>query len=483
MWNAIWAWSLLVLPLGVLFGRSLSLQESIALVLRTQVKMRNALVDEKIQQAQKNLYLAAMFPQIAFNLNATYYTNIPERFIPDFITPATARVLAEFGVRGNGNKLITVPDYDPSKGFFTKMNTNWNIFQDFVIQQILFEPDVFIAISSTRALHEMAKANTQAVREQLILNTAKAYFTLVILVKRLRIADSLLKYTQAIYHELQALNQEGFQDEKTLLQMQLNLNKVRSGASKLRQSLGVAKRNFAYLIGLNALQKTQKKSAQDLNQEWELSSDFSIEKLKDLPLDPVRNYAQRADKQQLKVLTKLKKLGVLQKKLAYLPRINLLGNLGYFNLSNDFQLTTFGNSKGFRNDFIGLKISLNLFGGLKKYNELKIAQLEYTKVNNELENSDKALELEVQNAQSQALLSLSELERLANNLELSNKLYAKLLPKKQLGMSSSLELLNAKIQMTEYEDSYLGGMLDAIYTRLSLHKALGNLEEVLYELN
>lgn len=459
--------------------RSLSLAESINMALRSNVSMRNALIDEHIQQRQKNLYLAAMMPQIHFNLNATYYTNIPERFIPDFITPITAKFLADFGVVNSSGQPIQPINYNPSKGFFTKMNTNWNIFQDFLIQQILFEPDIFIAISSIKALHEMAQANVQATKEQITLNTAKAYFTLVILKKRLIAANSLLKYTQAIHHELQTLKIQGFQDEKALIQMQLNLNKVSNLHSKLKQALGNAERNFAYLIDLDNLNnKPAYKPEAPI-----LSSDFPLEKLENIPIDLERNFEQRADRKQLQTLLKLKKLAILQKKISYLPRINLFGNLGYMNLSNDFQLTTFGSSKGFRNDFVGLKLNLSIFEGLKKHHELKIAQLEYDKVYNNLTNSDKGLELEVENALQQSFSSLEYLQRFADNLQLSSKLYTTLLAKRKLGMSSSIELLNAKIQIAEYEDSYLAGFLDAIYARLNLHKALGNLEKLLSELN
>lgn len=455
-------------------AHKISLSESIKQALQSQVQMRNALLDERIQQLQINLYLSAMMPQIAYNVNTTYFTNIPKRFIPDFITPATVQILSQLGIKSGNGQIIKVPAYDPSKGFFTQMNTRWNISQDFAIQQILFDPDVFIAVASTRSLTKLSKLQTQAVKEEVILNTAKAYFTLVFLRKRLSVADTLLTYTQSIYREIQAISTQGFQDEDALIQMQLNLNRVQSLNSQLHQAYQIAERNFAYLIGLNI--------ATEKMPQLDLSSDFSLQKLTQLPLMPA-NYTNKVEHKLLETTLKLRKLGVLQKKIAYIPRIGLFGNIGYINLSNDFQLTTFGSSKGFRNDFVGLKFSIGIFEGFKKRHELKIAQMEYVKAQNDLENSDKSLDLLSQNAQLQALTRLKDLQRAKENLDLSNRLYTRTLSKRQRGISSSVEILNARIRLAEYEDSYLGGFLDAIYSRLTWQKALGNLEDFISEID
>ncbi|MBK8495500.1 MAG: hypothetical protein IPL50_11085 [Chitinophagaceae bacterium] len=126
---------------------SFTVQQAIDYAKQNSVHVKNALLDILIQKQVNRDVTSIALPQVNGAMSVTKNINIPVQVVPDFISPATYKVLVDEGVRdGNGQ-----PINYPAGGFGNlpfQFGTPWNANAGVTLSQIVFDGQVFIALKA-----------------------------------------------------------------------------------------------------------------------------------------------------------------------------------------------------------------------------------------------------------------------------------------------------------------------------------------------
>ena len=125
----------------------LTVKEAVDLALKQVNEIKNLQVDRKMQVAQNREITGQAYPQINGTVNANHYFSIPVTFLPDFISPAVYDVLVKEGVNGSTGP-VTKPNNN-TELFPARFGVPWQASAGFSIQQLLFQPDVFVGLDTS----------------------------------------------------------------------------------------------------------------------------------------------------------------------------------------------------------------------------------------------------------------------------------------------------------------------------------------------
>src|SRR6187551_2321271 len=116
---------------------SFTVQQAAEYAKQNSVQVKNALLDILIQKQTNRDITSIALPQINGNASITRNIDIPVQVVPDFISPATYKVLVDNGVKdGNGQPI----DY-PAGGFGNlpfSFGTPWNSNIGVTLSQLIF---------------------------------------------------------------------------------------------------------------------------------------------------------------------------------------------------------------------------------------------------------------------------------------------------------------------------------------------------------
>lgn len=450
-----------VISVDRVFGTAplrLSLKESVRIALLHNADVINARLNEKIQAQQKNLYVTEMLPQVKYNLQANYIS--PTRksasltgLLPPFISGLLTGVAAESPLLS----LILNPD----QGIFAN-------FQNFTIQQLLFEPNLMMVLASLKNLQKLAEVNTQMAEETLKEQVMRLYFTLLILQQRKTIADTLYERAKALSVQTQSLIKNGFLESIDEERTQLNLNKAEVMRLQLQHSLMVAKAAFAQLTGIS--KDTSFVLEDDLAKRSEM---------KDYIDRGGADYTDRSDYKSLSIGYELKKLDLKSKKLAYLPTLVFVGTLGNLDISNRFVITSHLGKGGLASDFWGLRLSVDVFSGMKKRFDIKKARLELQQTENTLRQTRELINVDIERKQKNYLNAFENVKLWQRNKVLSERVWRQLQIRYTNGLASSMDMLTATSEWESVIDKYYEALLAFLLAQIEWKRAMGKIDSLL----
>ncbi len=105
--------------------------------MKNNVNVKNALLQVKIQEQQNRTFTSAAYPHINASLGTTYNPSVATQVLPNFISPATYKVLIDQGVKdGSGNPIQMPNDF----GFIAaQFGTKFSATAGISLTQILFD--------------------------------------------------------------------------------------------------------------------------------------------------------------------------------------------------------------------------------------------------------------------------------------------------------------------------------------------------------
>ena len=128
----------------------ISVQEAVDIAFKNVNDLKNARLDYKISEARNKEIIGMALPQVTGSFQGNHYLSLPQIQFPDGTDKAIYDVLRENGVRdGSGNPITTVADFSYRNFSFI---TPWNINGGISVQQLLFEPQVFVGLLARKEL-------------------------------------------------------------------------------------------------------------------------------------------------------------------------------------------------------------------------------------------------------------------------------------------------------------------------------------------
>jgi outer membrane protein TolC len=440
----------------------LSAREAVDLALKNVTELKNLQIDRELQIAKNKEYIGQALPQVNGSVSSQHFFSIPVTLLPDFISPSVYQVLVDNGVKNGAGSPITKPN-NPPQFFPAQFGVPWQSAAGVQFQQLLFQPDLFIAIAARKKAVDFTEANIRVMEDSIKSNVMRSYYSVLIAEKRLGYLKQSITRLQKLKDDQEKLFKNGFAEKLDIDKTQVALNNLMTTSSQIEQLSEIGKASLKFALAINQKDTLELKDS--------LSADMVK---KDLLEMGDFKYTDRKEIQLLNVVKDLQGLDIRRNKLSYIPTLASYWNYTRNALGQSFNLFSFSD-KWFKASVIGINMNVPIFDAGQKVQRLKQARLNLEKTNNTIENIQRAIDLQLKAASTLFGNALSNLDMQERNVQLAERVYNTTKKKYEQGLGSSFELLQTQSDLETAESNYFQAMFDAINARISYLRALGKI--------
>jgi outer membrane protein TolC len=464
------SWGLLMVAFLLLgFNKSiaqksykLTAKQAVDLALKNVTDLKNLAIDRELQISKNKEYIAQAFPQVSGSISTQHFFSIPVTLLPDFISPSVYQVLVDNGVRNGAGTPISKPNQAP-QFFPAQFGVPWQSSAGFQFQQLLFQPDLFVAISARKVAVEFTEANIRVMEDSVKSNVYRSYYSVLIAEKRKQYLEASIKRLQKLKLDQEKLYKNGFAERLDIDKTQVSLNNLTSTNNQIERliEIGYASLKFSMAIEQkDTLVLTDALSEESVKKDLLEMTNFK--------------YPDRDEIQLLNVVEQLQKLDIKRNKLSYLPTIATYWNYSRNALGQKFNLFNF-EDPWFKTSVWGINMSVPIFDAGQKGQRIRQTKLNLEKTSNTIENLQRAIDLQLTASSILFKNALLTLDVQDQNVALAEKVYNTTLKKYEQGLGSSFELLQTETELENAQSNYFQALYDAVTSKIAYTKALGKL--------
>ncbi|MGZ5254962.1 MAG: TolC family protein, partial [Flavitalea sp.] len=228
----------------------LSSKEAVDLAIKQVTEIKNLKIDRQLQVSKNREITGQALPQVNGTVSMTHYFAIPVTLLPDFISPSVYNVLIDQGVKdGNGNP-IQQP-LGPPELFPARFGVPWQASAGIAIQQLLFQPDVFVGIKARGASLQYADYNIRIMEDSIRNNVYRAYYSVLIAEKRKTILEESVQRLEKLLNDQNEMFKNGFAERLDLDKTQVSLNNLRTSLTQVQNLVILGNAALKFSTGLN----------------------------------------------------------------------------------------------------------------------------------------------------------------------------------------------------------------------------------------
>jgi outer membrane protein TolC len=406
-----------------------TLQNCIQYAIQHNPDIQNAKINEQITEAQIQGKLADWYPQINFTYNLQH--NIQ---LPTFIF--------------NGN--------------VSHSGTNNTSGANFSLTQNIFNRDVLLASRTSKDVRQAASENTENQKINLAVMVSKAFYDLILTEQQLKVTDEdIVRINQSLkdaYYQYQA----GIVDKTDYKRATIALNNAKAQKKSGEESL---KAKYAYLKDLMGYPANQI-----------IGLDYDTTQMEnEVLIDTLQtvNYNDRIEIQQLQTQKKLQEYNLQYYKWSFLPNLSAFGNYNLNYLNNNFSKLY---SQAYPNSFVGLTLSLPIFQGGKRLQQIKQAQFQITQASNDIRSYENQINSQYQNALATYKSNLYNYYSLKENLSLASEVYDVIQMQYRSGVKAYLDVITAESDLRTAQINYYNALYQVLASKIDVMQSLGNIK-------
>jgi outer membrane protein TolC len=440
----------------------IGVKEAVDIAFRNVADMKNVRLDYKIAAARNKEITSAALPQINGSLQGNHYLTLPLIQFPDATELSVYDVLKKEGVKdGSGNPITASGDFSVRNfSFFSP----WNINMGATLQQLLFEPQVFVGLKARKALLESGELQIKVAEDNVRLAVYKSYYAVLIGEKQLWYVQESLKRLQKLSHDMEVMYTNGFVEKLDIDKTTVSLNNTRAIENQLKNGIVIGYAVLKMTMGLTQSDTLILKDVLTPLQikEGLLEAGFSYE-----------------DRNEIKLLNNAKKLqgyDIRRYKYSYFPTL-----AAFYNFQETGQRSSASINAGqkpwfwYNTNQVGLSVNIPIFDGFSKKYKIQQSRLTLQKVENTLDQAKKGIDLEITVAKNTLTNAILNLDMQDDNMKLAEKVYNTEKKKYEGGLGSSFAILQSDTDLQQAQSNYFKSLYDAIIARISYLKALGKL--------
>jgi len=416
-------------PSDTILPADATLQAVVQYALKHYPLVQQAYLDEQITDRQIRSKLADWYPQL--NLNANYQNNFQLQ-----------------SVAFNGS--------------YTKSGTYNTSTVGLGLSQTIFNRDVLLASQTKKDVLTQTRQSTVSDKIDVAVNVSKAFYDVLLTQKQIEVlTDDIVRLERNLkdaYNQYQG----GLVDKTDYKRATISLNnskaEKRTNEEALKAKYAVLKQLMGY-TGVDSLRLTYD-SAQ-------MASEVNVDTT--APVD----YSKRIEYQQLLTQKRLQQADLKYEKWSYLPTLTAGAgyNLNYLN-------TRFGKlyTDNLPNSYAGLQLSFPIFQGTKRTQNIRIAELQLTRIDWDMIN----LETSISSQYAQALATykgyLNDYYVLKDNLDLAREVFNTIELQYRSGIKAYLDLITAETDLRTAQVNFSNALYQVLSSKLDVQKALGTIQ-------
>ena len=315
----------------------------------------------------------------------------------------------------------------------------------------------------TKYAEELARQQHNSGMQEVILSTDQAYWQVISLVNKKKLAESYLKLLQKLDSDVEKMIAEGVATKADGLSVRVKVNEAEMTLTKVEDGLSLSRMLLCQLCGI------------DLSTPVVLAD----EDIDDIPLMPVTTdfevetaYANRPEIRSLELATKIYQQKINVTRSEHLPSLALMGN---------YMVTNPSVFNGFENKFkgmwnVGIMLQLPIWHWGEGLYKVKAAKAEARIAQYQLEDAKEKIELQVNQSAFKVNEAAKKLTMAKKNLEKAdeNLRYATL--GFEEGVIAPSNVLEAHTAWLSAQSEKIDAQIDVKLTEIYLQKSLGTLK-------
>lgn len=315
----------------------------------------------------------------------------------------------------------------------------------------------------THYAEELARQQHHSGMQEVILSTDQAYWQVVSLVNKKKLAEGYLELLQKLDSDVDKMIAEGVATKADGLSIKVKVNEAEMTLTKVTDGLGLAKMLLCQLCGLDlsspiALEDEQK---EDLNP--------AIVSTENIDMDAA--YTTRPEVRSLELATQIYKQKVNVARAEHLPSVALMGSYMTTNPSvfNSFEKKF----KGMWN--VGVMVSVPIWHWGEGIYKVKAAKSEARIAQYQLDDAKEKIELQVNQSAFKVNEAAKKLMMAEKNLEKANENLRYATLGFEEGVIPASNVIEAHTAWLSAQSEKIDAQIDVKLTEIYLKKATGNL--------
>ena len=416
-----------------------SLAQTIDYAAKNSAKVKNALLDYKIQEQSNRATTSQALPQVSASGGFTDYLQIPVTVAPGqyFGFPNVKLVPIAFATQYSGNVGVT-------------------------LKQVLFDGQVFVGLQARQTALDYYKRNEELTEQQLRQNITKVYYQLLLSKVQVELIDANIAHAQELLHNSSEMYKNGFAERLDVDKATVQLTNLQSNKIQVLYNVDNGYLGLKVLMGM------------PIRDSLVLTDSLTYEMVKEGSLADTYKYSDRKDYQALELNRKLNEYDILRYKRQYIPTASLMVNYTQTGYGLDFSDIT-GGKYWYPSSFIGLNINIPIFDGFYKDANIRQARLKLEQTKNNLEALQISIDNDVKNAQLKFGAALADLDYQKKNMDLATGVYEQTRKKFEQGLGSNTEITAAQTDLIQAQNNYFNALYNAISAKVDYQYAIGKL--------
>ena len=390
--------------------------------------LQNAKINEDITEAIIKSKLADWYPQVNFNYNLQHNFQLPT-------------------INQNGN-------------LFHSGSANTSGAQ-FGVTQNIFNRDVLLAKRTSKDVRLQSQQSTKEQNINTAVLVSKAFYDAILTRQQIQVTQEDIQRISLSLKDSYYQYQSGIVDKTDYKRATISLNNAKALKNSAEQSLKVKQAYLKELMGYP--------SSKDLNLVYDtaqMAREIFIDTLQDI------NYSQRIEVQLLETQKKLQQYNLQYYQWSFLPDVSFFGN---YNLNFQNKQFTKLYSQVYPNSYAGIVLSIPIFQGGKRLQQIKQAQLQIRQVDNDMTSFQNQINTQYQQAMASYKSNLYNFFSLKENLSLANEVYDVIRLQYRSGVKAFLEVINAETDLRTAQINYYNALYEVLSSKIDVAQALGNI--------
>ncbi|AHM60324.1 outer membrane protein [Flammeovirgaceae bacterium 311] len=405
-----------------------TLEECIDYAFEHQPAIRQSQIDEAIGEREINAALSSWLPQVTAGFGYTY--NIQ-------------RQVAVFG--------------DQPIQIGTRNNSSLQL----QASQVLYSNDVLLASRGARFTRRSLDQSTTFTRINTVVEVSKAFYDLLLTREQLKILDENIARLEKQYRDARSQYESGIVDKTDYQRASITLANTRSDRKRTQEAI---KARYAYLKQLMGY---------PANQELDIAHDYESMQAQ-IQADTIQlvQYENRIEYQLLQTQQQLLGLNTSYHRWGFLPTVSATYNNSRLFLNDEFsQLYNIA----YPTSAAGLQVAIPIFQGTRRIQNMKRAQLLEQRLQQDLLETQNAINTEYQRALANYKSDYNEWLTLQQNVEIAEEVYDIIKLQYDEGIKTYLDLIVAETDLRQAQLNYYNALYQVLASKLDLQRALGEI--------
>lgn len=406
-----------------------TLQACVQYALKHYPQVQQALLDEAITEREIKSRLADWYPQIGVTAS---YTN-------NFKLPAVAfdGLVEQSGIYNNATVALG-------------------------LNQTLFDRDVLLAARTKKDVMTSIRQTTVSDKIDVAVNVSKAFYDVLLTAKEIDVLSDDIERLERNLKDAYNQYRGGLVDKTDYKRATISLNNSKAEKRNDEESLKAKYAMLKQLMGLTAPDTLHL-----VYDSAQMESEVYFDTLATV------DYSKRIEYQQLMTQKRLQEADVKYNKWAYIPTVTASAAYNWNYLNSRFG-PLFNNN--YPSSFAGLQVNLPIFQGTKRTQNIRMAELQLTRIDWDIVN----LQTTISTQYAQALatykgyLNNYYVER--DNLGLARDVFNTIELQYRSGIKAYLDLITAETDLRTAQLVYSNALFQVLSSKLDVERALGTVQ-------